>query len=301
MMDYLNFYSLPEKTYINKLKALSTKTLFKKKNVTYTILFIHENMIFTKNNNPFFFKTSEISNDLYQLSLSFIARLKNNYYIMCNLKESDLKKLSFLKKGIYQNIREIIFNLKQDYASLLAAGYSLWSWQNNNYYCSKCGTKTKIADNGGSIICTNIKCKKKIFPIVYPTVIINVVYENKILLARNKGWKKNLYSCLAGFCEQNESAEDAARREVYEEVGLDLKKVNYKYSQYWPFTNNLMLGFEAMVNPKKNLININRQEIEKANWFTAKEIKHLYKNKKLILPKKEAIAFSLIQDWLKKN
>ena len=62
-----------------------------------------------------------------------------------------------------------------------------------------------------------------------------------------------------------------------------------------------MLGFEAKVKPKKNLININRQEIEKANWFTAKEIKHLYKNKKLILPKKESIAFSLIKDYLKKN
>ena len=62
---------------------------------------------------------------------------------------------------------------------------------------------------------------------------------------------KNLYSCLLVFVEQNESAEESARREVYEEVGLDLKKVNYKYSQYWPFTNNLMLGFEAKVKPKK--------------------------------------------------
>ena len=52
-----------------------------------------------------------------------------------------------------------------------------------------------------------------------------MVHENKILLARNKGWKKNLYSCLAGFCEQNESAEDQREERVYEEVGLDLKKL----------------------------------------------------------------------------
>ena len=40
-------------------------------------------------------------------------------------------------------------------------------------------------------------------------------------------------------------------REVYEEVGLKLKNITYKYSQYWPFTNNLMLGFEATVYLKK--------------------------------------------------
>ena len=82
---------------------------------------------------------------------------------MCNLKESDLKKLSFLKKCIYLNIREIIFNLKQDYASLLAAGYSLWSWQNNNYYCSKCGTKTTYDNYGNSIMCLTLNVKKKFF------------------------------------------------------------------------------------------------------------------------------------------
>ena len=96
-----------------------------------------------------------------------------------------------------------------------------------------------------TLICKNKNCKRKIFPSAYPTIIVNIVHENKILLARNIKWQKNLYSCIAGFCEQNESAEETVRREVHEEVGLKLEKIIYKYSQYWPFTNNLMLGFEA--------------------------------------------------------
>ena len=112
---------------------------------------------------------------------------------------------------------------------------------------------------------------------------------------------KNLYSCIAGFCEQNESAEETVLREVYEEVGLSLEKITYKYSQYWPFTNNLMLGFEANVTPEKCKIKINKNEIQKAKWFSSSEIKKLYKQKKLILPRKEAIAYSLIKDWIKKN
>ena len=103
------------------------------------------------------------------------------------------------------------------------------------------------------------------------------------------------------FCEQNESAEDAVRREVYEEVGLELEKINYKYSQYWPYSSNLMLGYEARVASKRSKIKINKKEIEKAKWFSSEEIKRLSKQKKILLPRKEAIAYSLISDWLKKN
>ena len=62
-----------------------------------------------------------------------------------------------------------------------------------------------------------------------------------------------------------------------------------------------MLGFEANVLPQKNQIKINKKEIEKAKWFSSDDIKKLYKQKKLILPRKEAIAYSLITDWVKEN
>ena len=84
-------------------------------------------------------------------------------------------------------------------------------------------------------------------------------------------------------------------------MGLKLEKITYKYSQYWPFTNNLMLGFEAKVYPQKNKIKINKNEIEKAKWFSSNDIKKLLNKKKLILPRKEAIAYSLITDWIKKS
>ena len=62
-----------------------------------------------------------------------------------------------------------------------------------------------------------------------------------------------------------------------------------------------MLGFEANVYPQKNKIKINKNEIEKAKWFSSDDIKKLHKQKKLILPRKEAIAYSLITDWIKKS
>ena len=300
-MDYLNFYSLSEKISIRRQNEIEKKDLLKQKNVLYIFLFIFQNMIVTKENNPFFFKTRKISENFLGLSLSFIASHDSETFILCNLNENLFKNSKTFKKCNIVSIRDAFFGLGQKYSSLLSSGYSLYKWQINNNFCSKCGSKTIYDDYGNSIKCLNKSCNNKIFPNVFPTIIVNVTHKNFILLARNKGWKENLYSCLAGFCEQNESAEESARREVYEEVGLELQEINYKYSQYWPFSSNLMLGFEAKIKSNKINIEVNKKEIEEARWFTSIEIKNLQKKKELILPNKEAIAFSLIKDWLKKN
>ena len=62
-----------------------------------------------------------------------------------------------------------------------------------------------------------------------------------------------------------------------------------------------MLGFEAKVKAKKSKIKINKNEIENARWFSSNEVIELSRQKKIILPSKDAIAYSLIMDWIKKN
>ena len=121
--------------------------------------------------------------------------------------------------------------------------------------------------------------------------------NNKILLARSKNWQQNLYSCIAGFCEPNESLEQTVIREAYEEVGLKLVNINYLFSQFWPFANNLMVGFEATTSSAK--LKINESEIEDAIWVTKKELLNRKNKKEIILPKKYAIAHSLITHWQK--
>lgn len=46
-----------------------------------------------------------------------------------------------------------------------------------------------------------------------------------MLMGRQKSWPKGMYSCLAGFVEPGESFEDAVRREVLEEAGVDVGPV----------------------------------------------------------------------------
>lgn len=55
----------------------------------------------------------------------------------------------------------------------------------------------------------------------------------KMLMGRQKSWPKGMYSCLAGFIEPGESFEDAVRREVMEEAGIEVGPVRYSSSQPW--------------------------------------------------------------------
>ena len=54
-----------------------------------------------------------------------------------------------------------------------------------------------------------------------------VVDGPRILLARNARYRTGFYSCLAGFIEVGESAEDTVRREVKEEVDLNVGAIRY--------------------------------------------------------------------------
>ena len=179
---------------------------------------------------------------------------------------------------------------------ILSFLYFLESWKKEHKFCSKCGAKYKFNNLQNFLECKNQNCLKKIFPKIDPTVIILIKHNNRILLARNKSWKQNLYSCIAGFCEPNESLEETVIREAFEEVGLRLKNINYLFSQFWPFANNLMVGFEAISTRTK--LKINPKEIENAIWVTKKELLIL-KKRKIILPKNYAIAHSLIAYWQK--
>ncbi len=300
-MNTLNFYSLSRNVTYDKLREYEKNKLINLKKVNYRLVFFLNNQLLTKDQNNVFYSTKKIPIQLKKAQLSYIASFKDDIYILCNIDEVEVQKVSLLDNFCSSNLRDFVCSLNKIHASVITTAYALYRWHKNNRFCGVCGVKTKIQDNGYSIVCTNARCRKRVFPSVFPTVIVNIIKENKILLARNKDWKRNLYSCLAGFCEQSESAEEAVQREVNEEVGLGIKNIKYKYSQYWPFTSNLMLGFEAEVIQNKSKIIINKNELSEAKWFSSKEILALKRKKKIILPRKDAIAYKLIENWIKKN
>jgi len=103
---------------------------------------------------------------------------------------------------------------------------------------------------------------------------------DKMLLGRQKMWPKGksqhldpadglpgMYSCLAGFIEPGESFEDAVRREVLEEAGVEVGPVSYSSCQPWPFPANLMVGCFGRAKENQKIRLDLDNELEHAEWF----------------------------------
>jgi len=126
-------------------------------------------------------------------------------------------------------------------------------------------------------------------PQIAPAVIVLVTRGDQMLLARNGAWPVGRFSAVAGFAEPGESLEDAARREVREEVGVELEALSYFGSQPWPFGRSLMMAFFGRYGGGE--IRVDGQEIVEAGWYSAGHLPP-------ILPPQVSIARGLIDAFL---
>jgi NAD+ diphosphatase len=97
-----------------------------------------------------------------------------------------------------------------------------------------------------------------------------------------------MYSCIAGFVEPGETLEQAVRREIREEVGVEVAEPRYVASQPWPFPHSLMVGFTAEWTSGE--IAIDPAEIVDAQWFRRDALP--------AVPPAISIARHLIDGWL---
>ena len=150
------------------------------------------------------------------------------------------------------------------YAAVTARAAALLNWLHNIQCCSFCGTHLRLSSAETAQECP--QCGRIFFPVIAPCIIVLINKGEKILLARHVQHTTDLYTCIAGFIEAGESAEDAVIREVYEEVGLKVKNIRYRGSQSWPYPNQLMLAFRAEY--VSGDITVQKEELSEAAWFT---------------------------------
>ena len=120
---------------------------------------------------------------------------------------------------------------------------------------------------------------------------VRFIKENKILLARAGRFKKRkMYSVLAGFVDPGETLEECVKREMKEEVNIEVKNIRYFGSQPWPFPDSLMIGFIA--DYKSGELSIDGDEIIDAGWYSPDNLP--------LIPGKLSIARELI-DWFSES
>jgi len=190
--------------------------------------------------------------------------------------------------------------LEPEELSIAGVARALCEWHLNSRHCGHCGSATHVKDGGWRTKC--IACGKEFFPRTDPVVIMLVTYSEKCLIShepRFKSIQERMFSTLAGFLEPGEDIEHAVRREVKEEVGLDVGSVVYQESQPWPFPHSLMIGCRA--EALSDGLKLDPAEIAEARWVDRAELGLIMSGRHpegLTVPGKHAIARKLLQAFL---
>jgi len=194
--------------------------------------------------------------------------------------------------------RAAAVQLSGEECAVLAQARALVDWHATHRFCARCGGITASVHGGALRTCS--VCSVEHFPRVNPVAIMLVVRGDECLLGRQASWPRGMYSALAGFIEPGESIEEAVRREVMEEAGIEVGSVRYHSSQPWPFPSSLMIGCTGAATSSE--IHIDEAEVEDVRWFSRETLARACRGEGgadgLFLPPPMAIARTLVDAWL---
>ncbi len=193
------------------------------------------------------------------------------------------------------SLREVGLLLSDRDAGLMTHAVALEYWHRSHKFCPNCGHPTESAAAGHVRRCAN--CGTEHYPRTDPAVIMAVTDpDDRLLLGRGASWDAHRYSVLAGFVEPGESLEGAVVREVAEEAGITVTRVDYLGSQPWPFPCSLMLGFTATVDDPERA-HADGAELAEVRWFTRDQLAEAVAAGEVIMSAGISIARRLIEHW----
>ena len=188
-------------------------------------------------------------------------------------------------EGTFCPLRQSYYKLPLELYLKAGKCAELLYWDQNTRFCGVCGGTMKFHTDI-SKRCEH--CGKEVWPQLATAIIVRIIRDDEILMARARNFRGDFYGLIAGFVETGETLEEAVVREVHEETGLEIKDIRYFGSQPWPYPSGLMVGFTA--HYAGGQIHVQREELKNVAWFHRD---HLPK-----LPEKLSIARQLVDDWL---
>ena len=166
------------------------------------------------------------------------------------------------------NLRAFLNRQSPSWRQAIIRALELATWRNEHRFCGCCGASMQLASDDGSLRCMH--CGFESFPILSPAIIVRITRgEHEILLGRNRTFTTPFFSNFAGFVESGETYEDAIRRELREEVGVEVANIRYFGSQNWPFPHTLLAAFTA--DFASGEIHPDGDEIAEAAWFDVRK------------------------------
>ena len=164
----------------------------------------------------------------------------------------------------FAGLRSLFFRISEPLLAIAARAFQIVEWDRTHRFCGQCGTPTR--DNSGERVKECPACGLVAYPRVSPAMMVLVTRGRELLLARASRFPSGMYSALAGFVEPGETIEDCVRREVREEVNVEIGAPTYFASQSWAFPHSLMIAFTAEYAGGE--MRPSDEEIADAQWFT---------------------------------
>ena len=136
-------------------------------------------------------------------------------------------------------------------------------------FCPICGSKLVLkeaGDDGMVLYCE--PCSKMWFDMFSSCIIALVANEYHEIALLLQPSLSNRGVFVSGYITPGESAEDAAVREIKEELGLDVEKLESTGTFWFKKRGQLMHGFIAKVKKQELICS---HEIESASWVPAEK------------------------------
>lgn len=132
-------------------------------------------------------------------------------------------------------------------------------------FCPICGRELEEKfswDEGGVPYCSYDEVM--FFDTPKPCIMVAIIKEDEILLLKQSYIYKNSKVLLSGYVGHNETAEDAVKREVKEEAGINIDNIRYLGSDYVKNKEILMITYVAdFVSGEINM----SKEVEDMGWI----------------------------------
>lgn len=199
------------------------------------------------------------------------------------------------------DVRSIAMQMHGSELSILGHARSMMSWHLKNRFCGTCGTRTLVQRGGAVRYCGNETCATEFYPRNDPVVIMLAHRGDQCLLGRQHRFPPKMYSALAGFLEHGESLEEAVRRELFEEAGVEIGQVEYIASQPWPFEQSIMIG--CLAEAISEDIVLDKEELDDARWVSLAHVRQAMDGDEtapIAVPPDMAIAHHLVKHWIER-
>ncbi|WP_328340064.1 NAD(+) diphosphatase [Micromonospora sp. NBC_00421] len=175
--------------------------------------------------------------------------------------------------GRWRSWRALAAELPEPVATLAGRAVAVVTWRRTHRWCGAC--RAALTDVPGETARRCPDCDLYVPLRLSPAVLAAITRPGptggptELLLVRHASGPTELWALVAGFVEAGESLETAVRREVTEEVGLDLDTVDYFGSQPWAISGPgvLLAGFTATAADPTVEPVVDGRELVRARWF----------------------------------